>query len=255
MAQQTYPTPSSGPPAPQYGAPSYGTPPGFGSPGPASHRSGHRRHRLRRPGARRARRRRAPAVRQQDPGHGRGRAPIAQLTRTGRRRADDVSCPAGHRGRGRRDVHLLGVAGGPADLLHRHADRRRRERRDLSDNTSSTSPRRSVADQQLSEVAGVEVVSTATPRATPCSWTASGRRSPAPWPTPRTPRTASRSPRPWTRAARSPTRSPESPAVARGAKGTLLALWATARRSVDRIDRPMIDWPVCAGGSRWRSTG
>jgi hypothetical protein len=32
MAQQTYPTPSFGPPAPQYGPPSYGPPAGFGQP-------------------------------------------------------------------------------------------------------------------------------------------------------------------------------------------------------------------------------
>jgi Domain of unknown function (DUF4333) len=32
MAQQTYPNPSYGPPAPQYGPPSYGTPVGFGQP-------------------------------------------------------------------------------------------------------------------------------------------------------------------------------------------------------------------------------
>jgi hypothetical protein len=40
MAQQTYPTPSFGPPAPQYGPPSYGTPAGFGQPPAPRKRTG-----------------------------------------------------------------------------------------------------------------------------------------------------------------------------------------------------------------------
>ena len=40
MAQQTYPTPSFGPPAPQYGPPSYSTPAGFGQPPAPRKRTG-----------------------------------------------------------------------------------------------------------------------------------------------------------------------------------------------------------------------